>query len=188
MEPSQSRPESELVFQQAVEGLFRVGLRGKVTPELQSRLRNAGLDLFRPLEPAYPRAAWNQFIRITAETLWPEDPPERAYHALGRQLLIGYSATLIGKALAGILRLIGPRRTLDRMTHNFRSGGNYNVIRVTHEGPREALLWMNEPYLHPSYVAGILDAALELAGAPQIDIQVHARDPEGCTYRIRWGS
>jgi uncharacterized protein (TIGR02265 family) len=180
--------EPELVFQQAVEGLFHVGLRGKVTPELQARLRGAGLDLAKPLEPAYPRAAWNQFIRVTAESLWPGEPPERAYHALGRQLLKGYAETLIGKALAGLMRLIGPRRTLERMTHNFRSGGNYNLTRVTFETPTEALFWMNEPNLHPSYVAGILEAALEFAGTRQVDIRVHARDAEGCTYRIRWGS
>ncbi|MCI0573150.1 MAG: DUF2378 family protein [Myxococcaceae bacterium] len=180
--------ETELVFQQTVEGLFHVGLRGRVTPELEARLRNAGLDLSRPLAPAYPRSAWNHFIRLTAETLWPDSPPELAYHALGRQLLTGYAETLVGKALATIQRLVGPKRTLERMTHNFRSGANYNLTRVTHVGPGEALFWMNEPHLHPSYVAGILDAALCLAGAEHVDIRVLARDTEGCTYRIHWGA
>jgi len=178
--------EVELVFQQAVEGLFHVGLKGQVTPPLQARLRDAGLDLSRPLLPAYPRAAWNRFIQVTAESLWPQEPPERAYHALGRQLLLGYSRTLMGGAIIRLLRLIGPRRTLDRMTQNFRSGGNYNLCRVTGLGPREVLLWLNEPTLHPAYVEGIIDATLELVGVAERHITVHARDAEGCTYRVAW--
>ena len=180
------RAEAELVFQHAVEGLFHVGLKGRVTPQLQARLREAGLDLSRPLKPAYPRAAWNHFIQIAAETLWSGEPPERAYHALGRQLLLGYSRTLMGGAILRLLRLIGPRRTLDRMTQNFRSGGNYNLCRATSVGPREMLFWMNEPTLHPSYVAGIIDMTLELVGVQQRDIQVQNKDAEGCTYRVTW--
>jgi uncharacterized protein (TIGR02265 family) len=179
-------PENAFVFQQVLEGLFIVGLKGKITPLLDERLRAAGLDLSRPFAPAYPREDYNRFVRITAETLWPDEPPERAYHALGRQLLQGYSHTLLGKALAAMLKVIGPRKALDRMTRNFRSGSNYNDTRVTDVGPGEVLFWMNEPELHPSYVAGIVEAALELAGARQLDIQVHEQDAQGCTYRIRW--
>ena len=178
--------ENEYVFQQAVEGLFIVGLKGKLTPLLDQRLREAGLDLSRPFAPAYPRSDWNNFIRISAETLWPDEPPERAYHALGRQLLLGYAETLLGKALSAMLKLVGPRRALERMTRNFRSGSNYNATRVTDVGPGEVLFWMNEPDLHPSYVAGILEASLEMAGARQLELHVHERDAQGCTYRIRW--
>ena len=185
-DPGLSPGDAELVFQHAVEGLFQVGLKGRMTPPVQARLKDAGLDLSRPLLPAYPRAAWNHFIQISAEGLWPGESPERAYFALGRQLLLGYSRTLMGGAIIRLLRLIGPRRTLDRMTQNFRSGGNYNRCTVTEVGPREVLLWLNEPTLHPGYVAGILDAVLELVGAAQRDVQVHGRDAKGCTYRVRW--
>jgi uncharacterized protein (TIGR02265 family) len=185
MQVSFEAPEHELVFQQAVEGLFFVGLQGRVTPELRTRLKAAGLDLGR-LAPAYPRKSWNQFIRLTVETLWPGERPEEAYHALGRQLLEGYAETLVGKAIAGVLRLIGPRRSLQRMTYNFRSGSNYNQCECREVGPSEVLFWMNEPDLHPSYVAGILDAALEISGAKRREISVQAKDEKGCTYRVRW--
>jgi uncharacterized protein (TIGR02265 family) len=59
---------------------------------------------------------------------------------------------------------------------------------VTEVGPGEVLFWMNEPELHPAYVGGMLETALEMAGARGLDIQVHARDGLGCTYRIRWGA
>jgi uncharacterized protein (TIGR02265 family) len=188
LEAEAAAPGSQFVFAQAVEGLFCVGLRGKLTPTLKTRLKDAGLDLGKKLEPAYPRNDWNHFIRITVEALYPGVPEERAYHSLGRQLLGGYAETLVGKALAGMLRLIGPKRTLSRMTNNFRSGGNYNLCKVTELKPAEHLFWLNEPELHPAYVAGILEAALELAGARGVHIAVQSRDAEGCTYLVRWES
>jgi uncharacterized protein (TIGR02265 family) len=184
--PALKPGEAELVFQHGVEGLFHVSLKGRIPPALRARLKDAGLDLARPLLPAYPRAAWNHFLQLTAEGLWPTEPPERAYHALGRELLMGYSRTLMGGAILRLLRLIGPRRTLDRMTQNFRSAGNYNLCSVKDLAPREVLFWLNEPTLHPAYVAGILDAVLELVGVKQRDIQVHQQDVDGCTYRVRW--
>ncbi|MBF5043221.1 DUF2378 family protein [Aggregicoccus sp. 17bor-14] len=178
--------EPELVFDHAVEGLFHVGLKGQVTPELRARLADAGLDLARPLLPTYRRADWNRFLQLTAELLWPHGSHEQAYHQLGRQLLVGYSRTLTGAAMLRLLRLIGPRRTLERMTQNFRAGCNYNLSQLTEVGPTEVLLWLNEPTLHPAYVAGVVDAALEHVGVARRDVSVHARDAQGCTYRVRW--
>ena len=40
----------ELVFQQAVEGLFVVGLRGMISPVLKNKLKAGGLDLSRKLD------------------------------------------------------------------------------------------------------------------------------------------
>ena len=186
-EPAQAAvPEVELVFEQAVEGLFKVALGPVMTVELSSALKRAGLDLDRPLKPAYPRAQWNEFVRIAAEGLWPGEAPERAYRDLGRQLISGYSQTLMGKAVTAVVRLIGPRRVLERMTRNLRSGGNFNLTRVEDVAPGEVKFWINEPYLHPDYVAGLIEAALELAGAKQVQVKLETRDAQGCTYRIAW--
>jgi uncharacterized protein (TIGR02265 family) len=178
--------EPELVFEQAVEGLFLIGLKGQVAPALEARLRAAGLDLARPLAPAYTREAWHGFLRITVETLWPDEPPERAWHTLGRQLLEGFAETLMGKALVGIVRLVGPRRTLERMTRNLRSGCNFLETRVSDVAPGEVLLWVNEPDVPAPHLAGLVEATLAFAGARAVDVQVHARDKFGCTYRVRW--
>ncbi len=179
-------PEVELVFEQAIEGLFKMALRPRMTEQLEARLLQAGLDLSRPLRPAYPRAEWNDFVRIAAESLWPGKSPEVAYRELGRALIDGYTQTLMGKAIASIVKLIGPRRMLERMTRNLRSGGNFNLTRVTDLAPQEVEFWINEPYLHPAYVAGMLEAALQLSGAKGVALAVLARDGQGCTYRIHW--
>lgn len=176
----------ELVFAPAVEGLFRVGLRDRVTPALAERLRAAGLDLSRPLLPAYPRALWVHVIQLAAASLGPADDPPRALHALGRRMVEGYTETLIGRAMVSVIRLLGPRRVLDRMQHTLRSGGNFNRTRVTELAPRDVLFWLNEPYVDPAYVRGMLERTLEYAGARGLDVAVHARDAEGCTYRVRW--
>ena len=176
----------EVVFAHAVEGLFREGLAGRVTPQLRARLKLAGIDLDRPLAPAYPRTLWNHALEMTARELWPELPLDRAFFLLGRQLVVGYAQTLMGRALLTMTRLLGPRRTLARMTHNFRSGGNYNEFRTTEVGPGRHRVWVNEPHLPPTYVAGTLDAALEFSGARSLAIEVETRDAQGCTYSVRW--
>lgn len=178
--------ETELVFESAVDGLFHLGLRDRLQPDLREQLRQAGLDLSRPLLPAYPRKSWNHFLQLTVDALWPDAKPEVAYRALGKQMLAGYQTTLVGKALASLSRIIGPKRVLERMTHNLRSGANYNQCRTTATSPTEILFWVNEPYVHPSYFAGMLEATLELTGAKGVDIQVQEKNAEGCTYRICW--
>lgn len=179
--------EKEFVFQQAVEGLFKVGLRSHRTPELEQRLRQVGLDLARPLLPAYPRPVWNQLLRVTAETLWPASSQDVAYRALGRQMILGYMETLVGRALTSLVRMLGPRRMLDRMERNLRSGCNYNLTRVTEVGPAEVLFWVNEPLIPPAYLQGLLEAALEQTGVHALHVEPTVQDAEGCTYRIRWG-
>ncbi len=70
-------PEAELVFEQAVEGLFKVALGPLMTVELHHALKASGLDLDRPLQPAHPRAQWSELVRIAAERSRGAPPPLR---------------------------------------------------------------------------------------------------------------
>ena len=42
----------------------------------------------------------------------------------------GYEKTLVGSALTAMLRVLGPKRTLERMTRNFRTANNYTEVTV----------------------------------------------------------
>ena len=57
--------QERLMFAHAVEALFGRALRGQVTERLKARLRQAGLDLDRPLLPAYPIAVWIAALEIS---------------------------------------------------------------------------------------------------------------------------
>lgn len=176
----------EVIFAGAVEGLFFKGLGERVTPQLREALKVIGIDLSRALLPAYPRETWNTAIRLAAQHAWPQLEAGEAHVRLGRVLIEGFQQTLLGRALAGVAKVLGPMRTLARMRKNFRTGGNYNEVLLTPEGAKCALFWINEPALHPGYVQGMLEGSLEISGGKNSSVVVVSKDAQGTTYRVSW--
>ncbi|HEX8819399.1 MAG TPA: DUF2378 family protein [Archangium sp.] len=175
-----------LVFAHTVEGLFRRGLSGRIPPGLKEQLRQAGLDLERPLLPAYPLETWFQCVALAAETLYPGEPRDLALRRVGERMVDGYLETTMGSAMFGLLRLLGPQRTLGRMQKNLRSANNYTEARLTEVGPRELDLWMNEPGPLRYFMQGVLLAGLRGAGTPDVQVALHHFDDASVTYRVSW--
>src|SRR5438128_249385 len=119
-------PSEKLVFDHAVEAMFLRALKDRLPFAARSRLAGAGLDLAKPLLPAYPLATWMRCLRIAAEEVFEAVPLEAGLRQLGELLVDAYAETAIGRAMFGLARVIGPRRTLTRATQNFRSGNNYS--------------------------------------------------------------
>lgn len=178
--------EEQLVFAQTVEGLFVRGLAAAMTPALKTRLREAGLDLDRPLAVGYRAADFTRWVRLASESLYPEVPAEEALRRIGRHFFDGYMDTLMGKALAPVMRVLGPRRTLQRMERNFRSGSNYVEVRTEVAGPAEVLLHFNEVHGIPGYYAGIIEHGAALTGAKDTTVDVLPAPAPGCALRVRW--
>ncbi len=181
-----SAPPQQVIFAGAVEGLFIKGLGARVTPELSAALKDVGLDLSRPLLPAYPRSVWNSAIALAAAQVWPKLDVAEAHVLLGRAIIDGFGQTMLGRALAGITRVLGPMRTLGRMRQNLHTGCNYNEISLTPETPTQVRFWINEPFVHPGYVQGLLQGALLISGARNGTVEVVSRDEQGATYQVRW--
>jgi uncharacterized protein (TIGR02265 family) len=178
--------DEQLVFPQTVEGLFVRGLAGAMTPGLRLQLRAAGLDLDRPLAAGYPAADFARWVRLASEALYPGMPEEQALRRMGRHFFDGYMDTLMGKALAPVMRVLGPRRTLERMERNFRSGSNYVAVRAETTGPSEVMLHFNEVHRIPGYYAGIIEHGAELTGAKDTTVEVLPAPAPGCALRVRW--
>lgn len=175
----------KVVFEQTIEGLFVRGLGSRVTPPLKARLRDAGLDLDAKLLPAYPFEVWMRTLEVTARGLFPELPVEQAMFRVGESFIDGYRETFLGRAVLGMIRVLGPRRTLLRATQNFRSGNNYTDTKITEVDPTTIDLWMNEVGPWPTFTAGIIHAGMVATGAtPKIDIRDH--DGHACTFRVSW--
>lgn len=179
-------PSEEVIFSDAVEGLFIKGLGARVTPGLHAKLKAVGLDLGGKLLPAYSRKVWNAAIPLAAAHVWPELAVAEAHVRLGRTIIDGFKQTLLGKALAGMTRVLGPLRTLGRMRKNFRTGANYNETNLFEDGPSDVRFWINEPFIHPGYVQGLLQGTLEISGARNATVEVISVDTEGTLYRVRW--
>lgn len=179
-------PAQEVIFAGAVEGLFLKGLGTRVTPALREELKAIGLDLTEELLPAYPRKVWNTALPLAVRHVWPTLNEAEGHYRLGRTIIDGFRETRLGRALVGIARVLGPLRTLKRMRQNLRTGANYNEITLTPQTATEVLFWINEPYIHPGYVQGLLHGSIEICGSRNSAVDIISTDANGTTYRVRW--
>lgn len=175
-----------LVFDQTVEGLFVRGLGTRITPTLRQQLKQAGLDLDKRLMPAYPVEVWERCVALAARSLHPEYPEAVAFRMLGERHIAGYSETMLGRAIFGVLRLMGPKRRLSRTRQNFRAGNNYQEVRITDLGPTEVDMWLNERGMLRHFKHGIVLGSALSAGETNTKVELRHYDDEGVTFRVSW--
>ncbi len=182
-----SARDTHLEFQHTVEGLFLKELAGDLTPALREDLREAGLDLSRPLDPAFPSMRYMEWLRITARHLHPELPPAEGVRRIGRRMLRGYGQTFLGKTIFGVMSLIGVRRSLERITRSFRTGDNYSEATLEWLGKGEVNVTFNEVHDVPTYNQGILEQVLIELKAKDSKVElVSCPDGVEAVYRITW--
>jgi uncharacterized protein (TIGR02265 family) len=175
---------NELVFAASFDGLARA-LGPKLDRAALDRFHALGVDLKGTLLPAYPLDLWYRTMDLGSEVLEPGAPLEQRHRALGRQMLDGYSDTVIGRALTALLRVIGPRRTLERMTRNFRSTTNYTETRLEGLPDGSWRLWVSS-VVSPHFYRGLLERAMELSGAKGSSVEISGHDASGAVFLIRW--
>lgn len=174
----------KLVFLQTFEGLTRA-YGSHFDHELQTNFRLYGFDPERLL-PAYPQQTFIEVLRLLARKLHPELEQNDAIRLTARGFMDGYDQTLVGKAMLAAIRIIGPRRTLERLTRQFRTGNNFSDTRLTQLGPTEFELWCNEVQL-PGWYEGLVGRGLEIAGATDLTVHFVKRDDSGGgTFHLRW--
>lgn len=175
-----------LVFSQTVEGLLRAVGEDLDAP-LKARLQRLGLDPTAPLLPAYPQAVFADALRAVAEALFPGEAAHEQEHRVGLRFMDGYAATFIGRAMVPMMRLIGPGRTLQRLSRQFRTGNNYSETKVSELGPGHYELWCSH-VSSPGWYEGLLERGLELAGGRDVRVHLTRHDGEGATFDITWRS
>ena len=176
--------QEALVWVHTVEGLLRA-CQSRATPRWRDRLRAVGLDVEKPLSPAYTREQWREIITISSQELF-EGTPEARFEQLGAAFIDQYAQTFIGRALAKLMGIIGPRRALERMTRSLRSGNNYSDTRSSFPAPGRAEFWLNETLGAPTYIHGALGAVLKLAGAQGVRIKTMQTDGQAATFSVEW--
>lgn len=179
-----SSPSERVVFSNSFEGLLRA-MGPNPSPEVLAAFRDHGVDIGRPLATAYPLSAYVGTLERLTRLRFGDAPAGEAYFAMGQAFLEGYGTTLMGKALLGMLRVLGPKRVLMTSTRNFRTANNYTETRVTELGDRHFQLWMY-PVKYEGFYRGILTAGLRIAGAADVAVTVTSQQGEEVTYDIRW--
>jgi uncharacterized protein (TIGR02265 family) len=180
--------EQRLVYVQVVEGLLQHGLQGKVSPRLKQRLRQVGVDLDRPLLPAYPVPLWFHCLSIIVEETYPGVPREQGFRQLAETHVQGYGRTVIGRAVYGVMRLLGPRRVVQRLPQTLRATDNYTVVELVERGPTAYEMRMNSAPDTPGYVEALFEAMMRVGGADSPKVTRTHVDPAepSSTYLLTW--
>ena len=110
-------PNEPIVFSQTVDGLLRA-LGTRLDDDAKDHLRDLGLNVRARLDPAYTLAVWTPVMRYASTLVAPGRPPPEQMFELGRRFIEGYAETIVGRAMLTALNVLGPRRTLERMSRN----------------------------------------------------------------------
>ncbi len=180
--------DEQLVFGPTLEGLFVRGLKGKLGPELIAQLRARGLDVMKPMMPAYPRKVVNECVELTAKTLFPDVPVSEAFYRVGKHVTPGLRDTALGAATMTMVKLVGPKRTLGRLARTFRSTNNYMKVTLRELAATTFELDLEPSNEYPTYMQAVMEDMLTVAGAKELSVEVlvHDKKSERCTYRIAW--
>lgn len=179
-------PADRVVFEQTFEGLFVNALRERMSPPLARALKEQGLDLSQRLLPAYPVAVWTRCCQTAAKHLYASLPEEDGLRQLGEVVVEGFGNGFLGRALMGVVRVLGPHRALGRVRQNFRSGNNYAEATVTKIEGTDYEVWMNEVGPTRYVCQGIILAGLKATPAIDPRVEVVRFDDQAVWFRASW--
>lgn len=175
--------DERYVFPALFEG-FEKGLGPAFTDGTRAELKRAGLDM-QKLPPAIPAAAVEGYVRIIARHAFPTLSAEQQLRELGKAMLRGWQKGLLGAASAAMLRLIGPRRTLQRLDRAISTVNNFAHASTEFVGEQEALVTIEDVQGLPTYWQGILEGGLELLGVTGT-VTVDALEGASARLRAKW--
>jgi uncharacterized protein (TIGR02265 family) len=177
----------KLVYGQTVEALFVRALENRLTPACREYLKAAGLDLDQKLQRHYTLDQWKDFLRIAAAHVYGGVPAEAAYYSLGERFMDAYFGTFIGRAMLGVAKLAGPRRLLLCAGNGFRASNDFSDVEIVERSPTSLELKMNDVLAdQPTFAAGLLARAVELAGGWRVVALPEEFDGQGATFHLRW--
>ncbi|MBN9681270.1 MULTISPECIES: DUF2378 family protein [unclassified Corallococcus] len=182
--PNVRAPE-KVVFGHTVEGLLSV-LEGHLEGPLRPKLKAVGLDLDQKLEPAYPKDQWHQMLLLAAEALFPGLSPPQAHWHLGERFVTAYFSTNMGRALKGVLKLLGPARTLERTARNMASGSNFLLVDVARLSATDYRLKVSNGGVHPEFIGALCHFGTLTTGVKGLSTVVEGREGPAAMYRMRW--
>ena len=176
--------QNHVVFAAMVEGLIRA-LKDKLDDKTHARFAELGISLKPPFKPSYPRAAWTKVAHLAGEVLTPGAPLEQQRFNLGSRFIYGYSETLVGGALIAMMRVLGPKKAMQRLGKSFKTGNNYSKAELREEGGALYLDVLEAPF--PEWYQGVIQATLQITGAKDIKVElVHDERPAKITYKVQF--
>jgi len=109
-----------------------------------------------------------------------------ARHQLGRDFIERYAETLVGRALFALLRLLGTKRIVHRMTRSFRTGTSFTEIEVVDETETGCVVVFSVVEPRGQFTLGVLEQGLQVAGIPGLTVALESLEGERARYRLTW--
>ena len=176
----------EWVFGSTFDALFNRVLAGRLTPECQSQLKSAGLDVLAPLSEAYDRKIYFRGLQIVSAHLYPQKPIGEAMYDLGLRFWEGFGKTPRGEPLLTAIKRDGPMRSLFRSAEMFKASNNYMRTQLNLTNASRVELWLSQSSGFPEYFRGVIFSTLVESGAAQPGVEIIEDDGQSCNFRINW--
>lgn len=175
-------PSERVVFGSSMEGLYRA--LQPLTAQERAAFLKAGVT-GEKWAAAYPLQAYVDIQNACAASRFAHLPEDERYFEIGRLFMAGFEKTLMGSAMLAVLKLIGPRRALDRLTRSMRSANNFSEGTFESLAPNHHRITINFT-IRPGFYRGVLVASLERAGAKELSISTAATKDMVTTYDVTW--
>lgn len=175
--------EERVVFAQSMEGLWRA--LDPLTAQERAAFLKAGVKKPGDFLPAYPLLQYIEILDACAASRFASLNELERYTEVGRLFFSGFERTLIGAAMVTMLKVLGPKRTLDRMTRNFRTANNFTDGLVESLAPNHHYVRINYT-LRPGFYLGLLDSGCRRAGAQGLTTKLLQSKDFASTYELRW--
>lgn len=170
----------------AMEGLMRA-VRGGLSDDAKAKLRAVGLEVDGPFRPAgYTFEEWAKATILCRELAFPQLGPSEGALALGRRFVSGYFETLAGKALLGLIKLLGPQRAMERTPDNLRSGNASVEATVKKLGPSEYEVYVSYVLPQPEFTQGLMEEGARRAGARGIRSRILRTEGPAAWFHYAW--
>ena len=170
----------------AVEALFGRGLGRPLPSRLHRRLREVGVDLSRPLLPAYARRTIEDALEVAAEELAPGHEPPRAHRLLGERLARGFVTSLKARALVAAARAFGPERSIARAAGSHPTPTNFMQVRLIREDAGRYLVHLTWRPPFPELLEGICAGLLVALGAHAVQVEPRESAADATVLALRF--
>jgi len=171
-----------VVFVAGMEGLIKA-LEPRVDAAFWKKLRERGFDREKPLLAATPAKTWLLVLEAGVEAVGGDRTA--ALRALGVAAIEGFQQTLVGRALFPLLKLIGLKRGLERISRSFQSGNDFLDMKLVSFEPGEARLEAREVLGVGEHFAGMLIAGCTAVGAREVSCETRPAG-NGAHFVVKW--
>lgn len=172
----------------AIESTFKHGPGLKLTDAQRAVLRDEyGINPFNTM-PVYSVEVMDRALAYLQRELFPEMRKEQSEELLGALSFRGFTETLIGKAIMQMMRLIGPERTMPRMSKNLAAGTSFMVITSKKLAPGDFELHVSDVAGIPHFYKGMFAEGLAYTRAKNLKVEIASTSGASATYRITWNA